>query len=67
MKEAQEFCTKVGLPDITETTLTKEEIKEVVFNNRYKQMKEEMKPLEKLDLNGDLSKPQTFITDNNLD
>ena len=48
--------------------MTKEEIREAVFNNHYKQMKEEMKPLKKLDsINGDLSKPQTFMNDYNLD
>ena len=50
----------MGLPDIVKNKVTKKEIKEAIFyyDYKYKMMKEEMKPLSKLDslMNQDLSK-----------
>ena len=68
-KEVTEICDKVGLPDIVKNNVTKKEIKEAVFYYDYKMMKEEMKPLSKLDSlkNQDLTKPQRFLAEYNLD
>ena len=68
-EEASIICAKVGLTDITKNQISKKEIKEAIKWHDYKEMKEAMRPKSKLDKlkNKDLSKPQEFLAEYNLD
>jgi hypothetical protein len=62
--EATTICNEIGLPDINKVKLDKKEIREAIHGHHDQMMREEMKPLKKLQrLAGeDLKKPQDFMS-----
>jgi hypothetical protein len=49
-KEAKELCKRLGLPDVTQKYIPREDIKSAVVYNNVKTVKEEMAPMKKLSM-----------------
>ena len=49
-KEAKELCVRLGLPDISQKDIHREDIKSAVMYHNVKILKKEMGPLKKLEL-----------------
>lgn len=69
VKEAQDICIKIGIRDITEVDVTKEEMEDALETYNVKLTKEEMG--EKIKYhemkNEDIRKPQKFLEEMNLE
>ena len=67
--EVKEICSKIGIADICENSVTKEEVKDALEIHHLKIMKEEMGDKEKYkDIkNEDIRKPQEFLKEMNLE
>ena len=49
-KEAKELCERLGIPDVTQKYIPREDIKSAVVYNNVKTVKEEMAPMKKLSM-----------------
>ena len=69
MRESQDICKKIGISDITEEDITKEELEDALEIYNLKITKEEMGDKDKYRemKNEDLRKPQKFLEDMNLE
>ena len=68
-KEVQEICLTVGLPDICQTDITKDDIKEKIYWHHMKCLKEELQKLEVKGaelLKADLRSPQEYFKTSSL-
>ena len=67
--EVKEICSKIGLADIYENSVTKEEVKDALEIHRLKIIKEEMADKEKYtDIKNEyIRKPQQFLKEMNLE
>ena len=68
-KEVTEICKKLGVQDVNETEMVKEELEESISMADYKEMKEDMERYEKLkDIkNGDFREVQDYMSEKSLD
>ena len=64
-KEVEAICQEVGLPNVLEEHVGKEEIKEEIFYHHLRDLKNQMKQFEKLDdiSNDDIRKAQPYMKD----
>ena len=69
VKEVKKICSELGIPDVTEHEVTKEEINDAIEIHHLKNLKEEMGDKEKYKemKNQDLRKPQPFMKEMNLE
>ena len=68
-KEAKELCVQLGLPDVSQKDIHREDIKAAVMYHNVKKLKEEMGPLKKLDLikYTDCRKMAPYMTEKSLE
>ena len=68
-KEVTEICKKLGVHDVNNTEMAKEELEESISMADYKEMKEEMESYETLKdrKNGDFREPQDYMSEKSLD
>jgi hypothetical protein len=69
VKEAQEICQKIGMGDLSEEDVTKEEMEDAIEIYNLKMTKEEMGDKQKYReiKNEDIRKPQIFLKEMNLE
>ena len=63
------ICSDIGIEDINENDVTKEEINDAIFYHHYKEMKEEMKVKDKLNdvKNDDFTNIQNYMKDKTIE
>ena len=68
-EEVKMICKEVGIEDVNETEVSKEELKEAVFYHNYKEVKEEMETKDKLNdvKHEDFTKVQDYMISKNIE
>ena len=68
-KEVKDICYEVKIPDVNHNRVTKEEIKEAIFWNHYKNMKVELGKFSKLEniKNEDFRSEQNYLKGKSVD
>ena len=67
--EATEICESIGLPDVCRKNVSKQEIQEAVFYDKYEELKQEVASFEKLETikNYSLRTAQPYMKQNSLE
>ena len=68
-QEVREICQILDIPDANKEFITKSEIKNAVFNHHYKEMKEEVMKMKKLDpiKHEDFKEAQKYLYDKSIE
>ena len=68
-QEVKEICEILNIPDVNKEHVPKTVVKEAVFNNHYKEMKEEIMKMKKLDpiKHEDFTEAQQYLKDKSIE
>ena len=68
-QEVKQICKAIGIDNINEKEVEIKEIKEAIFYHNYKEMKEKMMDLKKLEnvRNGNFTKEQEYMSDKSIE